>query len=89
MLAKVSHSVVPFAPPQFLTATEEYTGDELAIKDTDFYALEGRVDTHEAVCALRYEGINGRLKRIESLFIKGVGAVLVLLAGILLKLIGV
>ena len=29
--------------------------------------LEGRVDTHEAVCAERYDQINARLKRIEKI----------------------
>ena len=88
MLARTSNSVVPFAPPHILTTYDDDTGDELAIKDTDFYALEGRVDTHEAVCALRYEGINSRLKRMEGIFISGAGAVILLLAGILFKLIG-
>ena len=87
MLARTSNSVVPSAPPHILT-TYDNTGDELAIKDTDFYALEGRVETHEAVCALRYEGINSRLKRMEGIFISGAGAVILLLSGILFKLIG-
>lgn len=29
--------------------------------------LEGRVETHEAVCAERYDQINARLKRIEKI----------------------
>ena len=28
--------------------------------------IEARVDTHEAVCELRYDSINARLKRIEQ-----------------------
>ena len=31
--------------------------------------IEARVDTHEAVCELRYDSINARLKRIEQILI--------------------
>jgi hypothetical protein len=55
--------------------------------------VEARLDTHEQVCALRYENIelqfrssNARLKRIEQLmiaaaggFIAGFGSIIVLL----------
>ena len=33
--------------------------------------VKGQLDTHEAVCAERYLGINARLKRIEVI---GIGA---------------
>lgn len=44
-----------------------------------------RLDTHEAVCALRYEGICARLKRIENIGITMAGAIIMLLLGIILK----
>mgnify|MGYP001282074186 CR=1 FL=1 len=28
--------------------------------------IEARLNSHEAVCALRYEAINARLKRLEK-----------------------
>ena len=47
--------------------------------------LEGRVSTHEAVCAERYNGINARLKRLEGWFVALVGSTLGLMATIILK----
>lgn len=44
-----------------------------------------RMDTHEAVCAERYGGINARLKRLEGWFVAMVGSVLGLLVTIVLK----
>jgi hypothetical protein len=46
---------------------------------------KSRLDTHEAVCALRYEGICARLKRIENVGITIAGAIIMLLLGIILK----
>lgn len=48
--------------------------------------VDARLHTHEAVCAERYDGINARLKRIEAMFIGGVGAIFLLLLGIVLKI---
>lgn len=48
---------------------------------------EARLATHEEVCALRYEGICARLKRIESLGITVAGTVIMLLIGILLTVL--
>lgn len=48
--------------------------------------VEARLDTHEAVCAERYLGINARLKRLEGLFIAGVGAILTGLVAIVVQL---
>lgn len=44
-----------------------------------------RLDTHEAVCAERYTGINARLKRIEGLFIGAAGAIILMLWNIVQK----
>lgn len=43
---------------------------------------EARLNSHEAVCALRYEQINARLKRLEGVIIKSAGVMLVSMAGI-------
>ena len=50
---------------------------------------EARLNTHEEVCALRYDSICARLKRLESLGITIAGTIIVLLIGILLALLGV
>lgn len=44
---------------------------------------DARLNSHEAVCALRYEQINARLKRLEQVIIKASGALIVMMAGIL------
>jgi hypothetical protein len=46
---------------------------------------EARLNTHEEVCALRYDGICARLKRIEGLGITIAGAIIMLLLTIVLK----
>ena len=51
--------------------------------------VEARLNTHEAVCAERYAGINARLKRIEGWFVAAVGALITLLVTILVKVGGV
>ena len=38
--------------------------------------VKGQLDTHEAVCAERYAGINARLKRIEVGLIAGASALI-------------
>lgn len=48
--------------------------------------VEAKLTTHEAVCAKRYLGINARLKRMEAMFMGGVGAIFLMLLGIGLKL---
>jgi hypothetical protein len=48
---------------------------------------EARLNTHEAVCAERYEQINGRLKRLEGLIIKACGAMLFAMAGVMWSMI--
>jgi hypothetical protein len=46
---------------------------------------EARLNSHEAVCALRYEAINARLKRLEQILIATAAFAIVTLLGILLK----
>lgn len=45
--------------------------------------VEARLNSHEAVCALRYEQINARLKRLEGILIKASGVMLVGMAGVI------
>ena len=47
--------------------------------------VESRLSTHEEVCALRYEQINARLKRLESILMASAGAIIILLLSIVLK----
>lgn len=47
---------------------------------------EARLNTHEEVCALRYDGICARLKRIEGLGVTIAGAIIMLLLTIVLKI---
>jgi hypothetical protein len=44
---------------------------------------EARLNSHEAVCAFRYEQINARLKRLEGILMKTAGALLFSMGGIL------
>lgn len=44
---------------------------------------EARLNSHEAVCALRYEQINARLKRLEGILLKSAGVTLVAMAGVI------
>jgi hypothetical protein len=50
--------------------------------------VQTRLNAHEDICAVRYEGIekqmvgvNARLKRIESMYVKIGGSVILLLIG--------
>jgi len=47
---------------------------------------EARLNSHEAVCAERYLGINGRLKRLEQIMLGSCGFIIALLATVALKL---
>jgi hypothetical protein len=40
---------------------------------------DARLNSHEAVCALRYEAINARLKRLEQIMIATAGFVIITL----------
>ena len=46
-------------------------------------STDARLSTHEAVCAMRYEQINARLKRLEGILIKACGTMLVGMAGVI------
>ena len=42
---------------------------------------DARLSTHEEVCAIRYDQINARLKRIEGIMMKTAGVMLLSMAG--------
>jgi len=44
--------------------------------------VEGKLSTHEAVCAERYTSINARLKRLENILLAGAGMIIMSLAAI-------
>jgi len=44
--------------------------------------VEGKLSTHEAVCAERYTSINARLRRLESILLAGAGMIIMSLAAI-------
>jgi hypothetical protein len=46
-------------------------------------ATDARLSTHEEVCALRYDQINARLKRIEGIIIKSAGVMLIAMTGVI------
>ena len=47
--------------------------------------VQGQLDTHEAVCAERYLGINARLKRLEQILLGSAGCIILLLINLLVK----
>jgi hypothetical protein len=47
--------------------------------------VKGQLDTHEAVCAERYAGINARLKRLEQILIGSAGFIIALLISLVVK----
>jgi len=50
-------------------------------------ATDARLSTHEEVCALRYQVINARLKRMETIMIGCAGAMIFSMAGAVFALI--
>ncbi len=46
---------------------------------------EARLNSHEAVCAVRYEAINARLKRLETILLGTAGFVIVFLLTQMMK----
>jgi hypothetical protein len=48
---------------------------------TTINATEARLSTHEEICALRYDQINARLKRIEGIMMKTAGVMILSMAG--------
>jgi hypothetical protein len=47
---------------------------------------EARLNSHEAVCALRYDAINARLKRLEHILMGTAAFIIASLLTIVLKL---
>ena len=47
---------------------------------------KARLNTHEEVCALRYDGLCARLKRLENVGLTVAGAIIMLLLGIIVKM---
>lgn len=45
-----------------------------------------RLNTHEEVCALRYDGICARLKRLEGIGLTVAGTIIMMLLGIIMKM---
>jgi 4-diphosphocytidyl-2C-methyl-D-erythritol kinase len=43
---------------------------------------EARLNSHEAVCAERYDQINARLKRIERIIMNAAGTMLIGMGGV-------
>lgn len=56
------------------------------MKDEMITKTEARLDSHEELCALRYDAINARLKRLESILIGSAGFVIAALTAIAFKL---
>ena len=50
---------------------------------TTINATEARLETHEQVCAFRYEQINARLKRLEGVIVTAAGVMIVSIAGVI------
>jgi hypothetical protein len=47
--------------------------------------VKGQLDTHEAVCAERYLGINARLKRLEQILIGTAAFIIAMLISLVVK----
>lgn len=47
--------------------------------------VEAKLMTHEQVCAVRYDGINARLKRLEQILIGSAAFIIALLLGLVMK----
>lgn len=47
--------------------------------------VEAKLMTHEQVCAVRYEGIHARLKRLEHILIGSAAFIIALLMGLVFK----
>jgi hypothetical protein len=48
---------------------------------------QAQLNTHEQVCAFRYESICARMKRLERVGMTSTGTIIVLLIGILLNVL--
>lgn len=58
----------------------------MTVTEDSISQTEARLNSHEAVCAVRYEGINARLKRLEQILIAACGVIIVTLFSIAMKL---
>ena len=47
---------------------------------------EARLNTHEEVCASRYDGICARLKRLENIGVGAAGTIIMLLVTIVMRI---
>jgi hypothetical protein len=54
---------------------------------TTIDATDARLSSHEEVCALRYEVINARLKRLESILVTACGVLLCGMGGVIMTFI--
>jgi hypothetical protein len=48
---------------------------------------QAQLNTHEQVCAFRYESICARMKRLESVGMTACGTIIMLLIGILVSIL--
>ena len=48
---------------------------------------QAQLNTHEQVCAFRYESICARMKRLENIGMTATGTIIMLLIGILISLL--
>jgi len=48
--------------------------------------VEAKLMSHEQVCAVRYEGIHARLKRLEQILVGSAGAIILMLLSLVVKL---
>jgi hypothetical protein len=48
---------------------------------------QAQLNTHEQVCAFRYESICARMKRLESIGMTATGTIIMLLIGILISVL--
>jgi len=48
-------------------------------------SAESKIEAHIDICAIRYESIEARLKRLEHIMICTTGFIIVLLLGLVLK----
>jgi hypothetical protein len=54
---------------------------------TSIDQTQAQLNTHEQVCAFRYESICARMKRIEKVGMTSAGTIIVLLIGILMNVL--
>ncbi len=65
-----------------MMAQQKLFGEQIA---KDLAALSAHLNTHEAVCAERYNMVAARLKRLELVLMSSAGAIILLLSGVIWK----